>query len=107
MRTSIVLRDHLDVFVASTSVPLVLDSEIGEVHALVKVRQVVLASPLLDLAFVAIGSPVAVGAAAVVLLQPLLILTLQFLFEDDAAHFSTLLAEPFLLAQVGAIELGV
>src|SRR3989442_14616334 len=56
---------------------------------------------------VAIRPAVAVGGAVVVLRQPLLILALQFLFEDDAVDFGALFAEPFLLAQVSAIKLGV
>src|SRR5262245_62672908 len=103
MRTSVVFGHDLDVFVALASLPLVLNTEVGKVDALVEVRQVMLARPLLDLALVPIGSAVAVGAAAVVLLQPLLVLALQLLFEDDATHFSALLAQPFLLAQVSAI----
>src|SRR5262249_8676051 len=97
-------RHDLDVFMSGASVPLVLDPEVRKVDASVEVRQVMLARPLLDLTLVAIGLAVAVGAAAGVLLQPFLVLALQFLLNDDPASFGALLAKPFLLAQVGAIK---
>ena len=76
-------------------------------HPLIEVRQVVVAGPPLDLARVAIGSTVAIGPAAIGLLQPLLVLAFEFLLEDDAPNVGALLQEPFLLAQVRAIELAV
>ena len=50
MRAAIVLRRHLDVFVvlAPVSVPI-LDAQIGEMHLVVEVRQVVLVRPVADL----------------------------------------------------------
>ena len=57
---AIVLGDDLDVLVTVASVQLVLDAEVGEVDALVEVRQVVFARPLFDLARVPIRSSVAV-----------------------------------------------
>ena len=41
------------------------------------------------------------------LLQPLLVLALELVLEDDATDVRALLAKPLLVAQVGAIELGV
>jgi hypothetical protein len=69
---------------AFASIDLVFHAVVGEVHLAVKVRQVVLARPVADLAVIAIGSAVAVGPVAVVVLQKFLILALQVLLEDDA-----------------------
>ena len=49
----------------------------------------------------------AVGATAVPFLKPLLILALELAVEDDAPNLRALIAEPFVLSQVGAIELDV
>jgi hypothetical protein len=103
----IVLGDDFDVLMTVASVELVLDPEVREMHRLIEVRQVVVACPRFDLAGVTIRSPVTVRPAAVVFLQPFLILALEFVFQSDTANVSALLAEALLLAQVGAIELDV
>ena len=54
-------------------------------NLVVEVRQIVFARPVTDLVLVATRSAVAVGATAVGLLQELLVLALQVLFEDDAS----------------------
>src|SRR5207244_4566702 len=46
-------------------------------------------------------------SAAIVFLQPLLVLALEFLFKDNAMDISALFSEAFLLAQIGAIKLRV
>src|SRR4051812_42950276 len=74
---------------------------------LVEVRQVAFQRPSLDLACIPIRSPIAVGAIAVVSLQPLLILPLEVVLQDDAADLCALPAESLLGAQIGAIERGV
>ena len=74
---------------------------------LVEVREVVLSSPFFDLALVAIGSAVAVGPAAIVLLQPFLVFVLEFVIEDDATDVGALFAKPLFFAKVGAIQMGV
>ena len=107
MGTAVVVRDHFDVFVTVTPIELVLKPEIGEVDRLVEVREVVLVRPGFDLARVAIRSPVAVWPAAVVLLEPLLVLPLEVVLEHDATDVRALLAKPLLGAQVRAIERGV
>jgi hypothetical protein len=67
----------------------------------------VLTGPAFDLAGIAIGSSIAVCPTAVPLLQPLLILALELAFEHDAPNLRALIAEPFVFAPVGAIELDV
>jgi hypothetical protein len=101
------LCDHFDVLVPVAPVEIVLDAEVWKVDRLIEVRQVVIPRPLFYLAGVPIRSSVAVGASAIVLLQPLLILALELVVEDDAADVAALVAKPRLFAQVGTIELDV
>jgi hypothetical protein len=107
MGAAVVRGDDLDILMTVTSVQFVLDAEIGEVNAVVEVRQVVLTRPAFDFASVPIRSSVAVGTSAIVLLEPFLVLALELVVEYDAPNLPALLAEPFLFPQVGAIELGV
>src|SRR5262245_27652698 len=105
VRAAVVLGNDLDVVMPIASIERVLDPKVRKVDALVEVRQVVFARPLLNLARVPVRPAVAVGPPAVVLLQPRLVLALQFLFEDDAADVGALIPKPFFLAQVRAIQL--
>jgi hypothetical protein len=89
--------------VLGASVQLVLDAEVWEVDRLVEVRQVVVPCPFFDLAVVTIRPSVAVGASAIVFLQPFLLLALELVVEDDAADVGALVAKPRLFAQVRAI----
>ena len=109
MRATVVRREHLDVLVAFAAVDLVLDAEVGEVDAVVEVRQVVFARPAADFLLVAVRSSIAVGAVAVVVLQELLILPLQILFEHDAADIDVvvLLSETGFFFAVRGIQVGV
>jgi len=104
---AIVLGDHLDVFVMVASVQLLLDTEVGEVNRLIEVRQVVFVGPGFDFAGVQIRSPVAVRPPAIRLLQPLLVLALEFVLEDDAADVRAMFPKTLLFTQVRAIELDV
>jgi hypothetical protein len=67
------------------AIHLVLDPVVWEMNLVVEVRQIVLACPIADLVLGAARSAIAVGAIAVVLLQELLVLALQVVFEDDAS----------------------
>jgi hypothetical protein len=107
MGAAVVLGDDLDILMTVTSVQFVLDAEIGEVDAVVEVRQVVLTRPAFNLVAIAIRSSIAVRPAAVPFLKPLLILAFELAVEDDAPNLRALVAEPFVLSQVGAIELDV
>ena len=90
MRATVVRGDNLDVFVADEAVLiLVFDPGVGEVDAAVEERGLVLACPGLNLFRRAVRPAVAVGPAAVPLLQELLVVTLQFVVEDDASDVST------------------
>jgi hypothetical protein len=102
-----VLRDDFHILVAITTVQLVLDAKVREVDPLIEVRELVFVRPPFDLSGVTIRPPVAVGSAAIRLLQPLLILALELILEDDSANIGALVAEPFVFADVRAIDLYV
>ena len=106
---AVVFREQLDVLVVFASVDLVLDPVVREVDVAVEVRQVVFARPLANLPLVAVRTAVAVGPAAVVFLQELLILALQILFEDDAPNLQSvvLIPKPGFFLPVRRVEVRV
>jgi hypothetical protein len=76
---------NLDILVETTAVDLlVLDAEIGKVHLLVEVRQVVLARPKGDLVRAAIWMAVVVVALSIALVQPPLVFALELVVEDHS-----------------------
>ena len=84
VRAAVMHGDHLDVHVVPASVGLlVLDARIRKMDLLVEVRQVVLAGPFLDLVRVAIGVAVVVVAVAIVLMEPLLVVALELVVQND------------------------
>src|SRR6185503_9829127 len=89
---AIVFRDHLDILMMVAAVQLVLEAEVREVDRLIEVGQVVFVRPPFDFVPVAIRSSVAVGPAAIGLLEPLLILALELLFEHDAPNLRALVS---------------
>src|SRR5262249_58969780 len=84
------------------SLELVLDANIGKVYALVEVRQLVFARPLLNLAGIAIRPTVTVRAIAIALLQELLVLPLELALHDDVPHVRAAFAE-----LAGGVAIGV
>src|SRR5262245_28335103 len=106
---AVVRREQLDVLVKVPAVSLIFDSVIREMHLAVEERQVVVARPVADLTLVAAGSAVAVGAVAVVVLQELLVLALEVLFEDDAPDVEgiVLVSEPTLFLPKRCVEVRV
>ncbi len=109
MGAAVVLREQLDVLVLLTPVHFVLDAVVGEVDLLIEVRQVMFARPLANLVLVAVGAAIAVGTSAVVLLEELLVLALQVLFEDDTPNLEpvVLVSKPGFLLAVRRVEVGV
>ena len=102
MSAAVVRREQLDVLVVLATIHLVLDAVVREVHLAIEVRQVVLACPVADLVVGAVWPSVAVRAISVVVLQELLVLPLEVLFEGDAANLKSrmLVSEAgFLLAE--------
>jgi hypothetical protein len=93
VRAAVVRRHDFHVEVSVLTVELVLNADVGKMHPVVEVRQVVLACPLLDLAVVAIGPPITVRAVAIPLLKELLALPLQLAFEDHATDVCATVAK--------------
>src|SRR3989442_14475138 len=96
--TAAVMDGHnLDILVIVTPVDvLVLDAEIGEMNLVAEVGQVVRRRPFFDLVLVAIRPSV----TAIALVQPLLVLTLEFVVQNHAFDASAALVEPLGLAEV-------
>ena len=93
MRAAVVLRDDFDVPMLVASVELVLDADVGKVHALVEVGQVVFARPLRDLARIPIRPTVAVRALAIARLQEFLVLPFELALHNDVPHVGATFAE--------------
>lgn len=102
-------REEFDVLVKFPTIDLVLDSVVWEMHLVVEVGQIVFARPVTDLVLVTSRSAVAVGAIAVGLLQELLVLALQVLFEDDASDLNirVLVSKTGLFLSKGRVEIRV
>ncbi len=107
MRASVVLRHDLDVLVAVASLKFVLDPEIGEMHRVIEVREVVLARPVFNFARVAIRPSITVRTVSIPLLEKALVLTLEVVLEDDAADVGPLPTQALFRAQMCAIELQI
>jgi hypothetical protein len=103
-----VLRCHLYIVVVPAAVRLlILDAEVGEVHFVGEVRQVVLECPLVDLLLGPIGMSVVIGTVAITFVEPGLVLTLELVVEEDALNPRPALGQALRLAFVGAIDLEV
>src|SRR5712691_1827793 len=63
---------------------LVLNAQIWKVYLLVEVRQVAFMCPVSNLSRIAIGMAIVVVAVTVVFVEPLLIVPLELVIEDDA-----------------------
>jgi hypothetical protein len=108
MGSPVVAGDDLDVFVSQPPVAVLeLDARVGEVNAVVEVRQPVLPRPGADLVLQPAGSAGAFSSAPIALLQEPLVLALQLVVEDDAPDPAALLAQARLGASVGAVDLRV
>ena len=102
MGPAVVLGDDFDAQVVMAALELVLEADVGKVHALIEVREVVLARPLLDLARVPIGPAVAVRAVAIPFLQELLVLPLELALHNDVPDVRAALTE-----LAGGVAIGV
>jgi hypothetical protein len=103
---SIVDGQHLHVFVPTAAVQLlVFDAQVGEMHLVVEVREVVLERPLRNLLRVAVGVPVVVVALAIPVVQPLLVLALELEIEEDPFDAGVALRQALRLAFERAVDL--
>jgi hypothetical protein len=108
MGAAVMLRDHFNVFMSDVAFRiLALDPGVGKVDTPIEQRQVVLACPGLDLFRLAVRPPRAVGPAAVPPLEELLVLTFQFVVEDNAPDASIAGTEALLCAKISTIDLRV
>ena len=95
MSAAVVQRLDLDVERVFAAVAvLVVDARVGELDVTVVLRELVLDGPTIDLVGRSIGPSVAVGLAAIALLQELLVLALQLVVEHDATDEGAVLAQP-------------
>src|SRR5437867_520232 len=78
---------------------LVFDPRVREMNVPIEVRQVVLASPVLNLRSIAVGTTIAVAAATIPLLQKLLVLALQVVVENDPLDAGTTVLVHFALVR--------
>ena len=105
---SIMDGDDLDVLVVAAAVDLlVFDPQVGEMDLLVEVREVVFERPFLDLPRVAIRVAVVVVAVPIALVQPLLVLALELVVQDDAFDVRVALVQALRDAQIRLVDLGV
>src|SRR2546423_3016020 len=86
---------------------LVFDPQIGEVHVAVEVGEIVFVRARFDLLFIAIRTAICIRATAIALVQPLLVLTLELVVQDDAFDVGATLLQPLGFAQVRTVDLGV
>ena len=108
MRAAVVERDDLDIQMVQAAVGIdVLDARIRELHVPIGVGQVVLGCPFSNLGFVAIRPAVTVGAAAIPLLEELLILALELVVQNDALDACAARLEALRFALVRAVDLRV
>ena len=105
MRSAIVRRDDLHVLALPSSVRLlILDAHVRKVDLVIEVRQVVLVRPFANLIRRAIGVAIVVVVILVALVEPALILALEFVIEDDAVNVRAALHEARLGLFVRAID---
>src|SRR2546425_1808761 len=97
---------HIAVIVLSIEL-LVFDAQVGKMDLLIEVREVVLARPLLDFVLIAIRASVTVAALPIALVQPPLVLTLEFVVEDDSLDACAALLKAFCFTFVRAIDLNI
>ena len=107
MGSSVVRSDDLNVYVKISPIELVLDSQVGEMNALIEVRQVVLARPVLDLVRGSIRPAVAVRAIPIALLEEALVVAFELLLENDTADLRALVSQARLFGPVRAVDLCV
>ena len=86
---------------------LVFDPQVGKVHLLVEVRQLVFERPPRDLRLVAIGMAVVVIALTIALVQPPLIIAFELVVEDDALDARAAGAQPLRHVEVRLVDLRV
>src|ERR1700730_17705394 len=104
----IVDGDDLDILVIPPAVGVfALDAQVREMHLVIEVRQVVFERPFLDLVRLAIRPTIRIVAVPITFVQPLLILALELVVEDDMVDARALFDQPFRFGQVRTVYLDV
>ena len=104
----VVRGDDLEILVPRAAVAVVvLDAGIRKSYVVLVVRQRVFPRPAGNLFRLTIRPAVAVLPAPVALVQEALIVALELVVQDNAAHPAALPAQPLLSALIGAIDRGV
>ncbi len=81
---AIVDGGDLDILVIPPAIGVfVLDAQVREMHLVIEVRQVVFVRPFLDLVRLAIGPAICIIVVSISFVQPLLVLALELVVEDD------------------------
>jgi len=108
MSPAIVDGQDLNVLALAEAVSLfVFDPEIREVHLIIEERKVVFCGPGTNLIFGPIRVAVVVVAVAIVGVQPLLIVALEFIVEDDPFDPRAAVVKPLSRVQIGVEDLRV
>jgi hypothetical protein len=93
MGAAVVGRDDFEIQVPMVPVEVVFDAEIGKMHPVVEVRQVMLSRPGFNLARVPIGPAVTIRPIPIALLQELLVLALERTLGDHVPDVRVAVAE--------------
>jgi hypothetical protein len=108
MGTSIVDSQNLDIdMVVAPVYLLVFDPHVGEVDLVVKVREVVLTRPFLDLMWFPIRPSIGIVPVRVTLVEPLLVLALELVVENHAVDAGRARIELLRFAQISLADLRV
>lgn len=99
------VRRYLDVAVFQPVIELVLDAQVGKVDLVVELRQVMFQRPLANFIGCSIGMAGVVVTVLVALVEPLLVLTLGLVVEDDAFDACAARLQALCVSFVGAIDL--
>src|SRR5713101_8983130 len=104
----IVEGDDLDILVIPPAIGVfVLDAQVRDMHLVIEVRQVVFVRPFLDLVRITIGPAICIIVVSISFVQPLLVLALELVVEDDMVDARALFDQSFRFEQVCAVHLHV
>jgi hypothetical protein len=97
--------DDLQILERSAAVwPLVLDTDIREVHVTVDVREVVLASPLGNVTIYRLLVSLVPASLAIEVSQEMLVIAFQLVVENDPPHFIATVPKALAGVQIGPVE---
>jgi uncharacterized protein (DUF4415 family) len=83
---------------------LVFDSDVGKMQLVVEIRQVVRPRPVFDLVRCAIRTSIDIVPGCVALVQPALVLALEFVIEDHPIDAGLARLQLFRFSQIGLVD---